>query len=685
MSRPFYVTTPIYYVNDVPHLGTAYTTIVADALRRYHLVRGDDTRMLTGTDEHGLKIERASKEAGITPHEFVDKISVRFREAWPLLRIGNDDFIRTTEPRHMKLVQELWTKVASHGFIYEGAYEDWYCVGCESFKTEKELLPGNECPLHPGKPVDKVKEDTYFFKLSQFQDRLLEFYAKHPSFIEPETRRNEVLSFVQSGLRDLSVSRSSFSWGIPVPGNPKHVMFVWFDALANYMTALGPDGSDNRKKYWAPHGHVLHLVGKDIIRFHTVYWPAFLMAAGYRDDELPNQVFAHGFLTVDGQKMSKALRNGVNPLRLAEELKPYGGADVLRYTLLRSIAFGQDGDFDHAAMIERYNGDLMKNLGNLLARTLGLCTKNTGSKTPNALAQQTDLEREFIAKVEGLFASAKGAWDEIAPHRALELTFEVSGAANGYIDRSAPWTAAKNGDQARLETILGTLLGVLDALSVMIAPAMPTKSEEMRAQLGLPPNVAKIGHDAWPSKVALRPAGEPLFVGASLFPAIDKDTEKALLDKLVPKPEGAATEPPSAAKATQPSPAQQASSAPQAGGAPEGGAAEATPLITYDDFARSDLRVGLVVTCEKVPKKDKLLKLSVDVGESAPRTIIAGLALTFKPEDLVGKRVVVVANLQPRDFGKGLVSHGMLLATGPSEALTLATVAGDVAPGARLK
>jgi methionyl-tRNA synthetase len=369
--------------------------------------------------------------------------------------------------------------------------------------------------------------------------------------------------------------------------------------------------------------------------------------------------------------MSKSLRNSVNPLRLAAELAPYGGADVLRYQLMRSVAFGQDGDFDHAAMIERYNGDLMKNLGNLLARTLGLCTKNTEGKTPNALAAQTDLERDFIARAEAGFAAARAAWDEIAPHRALELTWEVSSAANQYVDRSAPWTAAKNGDKARVETILGTLLAVLEALSVMIAPVMPIKADEMRAQLGLAPNGAKQGVDAWPAKVVFRPAGQKLAVGASLFPAIDKDQEKALLDTLVPKPEA----PPEPIIVNKPS----------APPTVRTGTRDAAVLTTYDEFARIDLRVGLVKTCEKVPNKDRLLKLAVDVGEDEPRTIIAGLALSFKPEQLVGKRVIVVANLAPRDFGKGLVSFGMLLATGPSESLTLATVDGDVPPGARLK
>ena len=680
MARPFYVTTPIYYVNDVPHLGTAYTTIAADALRRYHLLRGEDARMLTGTDEHGLKIERTAKEQGLSPRDFVDKASAPFRDAWPQLHVEADDFIRTTEARHIELVQDLWKRIEARGDLYEGAYEDWYCVGCESFKTEKELLPGNECPLHPGKAVERVKEETFFFRLSKWEKPLLDFYARNPTFIEPESRRNEVLSFVQGGLRDLSVSRTSFSWGVPVPGHPRHVMYVWFDALTNYSSALGPEGSPLRR-YWSPSGKVVHLVGKDILRFHTVYWPAFLLAAGYTEAELPSQVFAHGFLTVDGQKMSKSLRNAVNPLGLAREM----GADVLRYQLLRAIAFGQDGDFDHAAMIERYNADLGKNLGNLLSRTLGLCAKNTGSKTPDANAKVTDLERDFAARFEGGVAAAAEAWEAIQPHRALEATWELSSAANQYVDRAAPWAAAKSGDAARVETILGTLLTALGALSVMIAPALPAKANEMRAQLGLAPLETAHGTDVWPRAFTPRPAGEALPGGPPLFPTLDKDQERALLEKLVPKPAAAPAGDADVADA-------------KGGGAPARAASpsvppptvkmvpsETTQLATYDDFARIDLRVGAVLTAEKVKGKDKLLKLSVDVGEAAPRTIIAGLALTFQPEALVGRRVVVVANLAPRDFGKGLVSFGMLLATGPSEALKLATVEGDVKPGDRLK
>ncbi len=661
MTRPFYVTTPIYYVNDVPHLGTAYTTIVADALRRYHALRGRDARMLTGTDEHGLKLAREAEAKQMTPQAFVDSMSVRFREAWPHLLIEPDDFIRTTEPRHEKLVQWIWERVAKKGDLYLGEYEDWYCVGCESFKTEKELLPGNICPLH-NKPVERVKEPTYFFKLANYTDRLLDLYDARPDFIQPESRRNEVISFVKGGLRDLSVSRTSFSWGVPVPGDPKHVMFVWFDALANYWTALG----DKAARYWEPNGEVLHLVGKDILRFHTVYWPAFLLSA---DLPLPTKVFAHGFLTVDGQKMSKSLRNAVDPVRLArtEEL---GGPDGLRYQLLRYVAFGQDGDFDHRAMIERYNADLGKNLGNLLSRTLGLCAKLTGGRAPafDSRDLKRDIDKSFLADSIGAADLVSQPWEAIAPHLALEDTVRLASRANKYVDESAPWAAAKAGDTHSVNVSLGLLLETLEVLSVMIGPVMPRKADELRRQLGLEPIRPQIGVDQWPRQ-AERAAreGRQLGTATALFPTVDKDGEKALLDRLQPKPEAAEGGPPSPSVPGHPS------------------AVPAVTTISYDQFAAIDLRVGLVTSAKKVPKKDKLLELEVDVGEDKPRTIIAGLALSFTVEQLTGQRVIVVANLLPREFGKGLVSHGMLLASGPSDKLVLATAPEGAAPGAKLK
>jgi methionyl-tRNA synthetase len=679
MSR-FYVTTPIYYVNDIPHLGTSYTTIATDALRRYHLLRGNTTRMLTGTDEHGLKLEREAQERGMTPIAFVDQMSAHFREAWPKLEIEPSDFIRTTEPRHERGAQEMWERIKRNNpdDIYLGSYEDWYCVGCEEFKTEKDLVqPGNLCAIHR-RPVERLKEDTYFFRLSRYTEPLLRLYQERPGFVAPESRRNEVVSFVATGLRDLSISRTKLTWGIPVPGDPKHVMYVWFDALANYWTAL--QGSDASKAFWSDDSSIVHLVGKDILRFHAVYWPAFLMSAGL---PLPTTVFAHGFLTFGGQKMSKSLRNAVEPLGIAREFgrvvgSEPGGADVLRYQLLRAIAFGQDGDFDLSAMIERYNADLGKNLGNLLSRTLGLCTKMTGGKVPPK-GEWTALEQELHAATLDHWREMLKDWDRIEPHRALERTWAIASAANQYVDRAAPWAEEKKGHRVRVETILSTLLAVLDALSVAVWPVLPAKSEEMRRQLGLPPIRPTVGKDWFAAGIETRAAGAALAPGSALFPTIDEAGTRALLTALTPKLETTGVpslEGPDAQSIRAPAPAQAPSRTP---------ASAPGTFLTYDQFGAVDLRVGIIRTCEHVPKKDKLLKLAVDVGEAEPRTIVAGLALSFQPADLVGRRVIVVANLAPRDFGKGLVSHGMLLATGPSEKLTLATIEGDVAPGAKLK
>ncbi len=666
MSR-FYVTTPIYYVNDVPHLGTSYTTIVADAIRRYQALRGETTRMLTGTDEHGLKIEREALERGMAPLAFVDHMSARFRAAWPKLEVEPDDFIRTTEPRHERGAQWLWEEIKRRhpDDIYLGPYEGWYCVGCEEFKTEKDLIqPGSLCPIHRT-PVELMKDETYFFRLEKYAGALLRHYEDNPGFIQPESRRNEVLSFVAGGLKDLSISRTRLTWGIPVPGDPRHVMYVWFDALSNYWTAL--QGTEEGKRFWSEDSTIVHLVGKDILRFHAVYWPAVLMSAGL---PLPTTIFAHGFLTFNGHKMSKSLRNSVDPLAIAGAFggvlgSEAAGADVLRYQLLRAIAFGQDGDFDLAAMVERYNADLGKNLGNLLARTLGLCAKMTSGKVPPK-GEWTSLETDLQAALEGHWRDVMVAWDRLEPHRALERTWAMASAANQYVDRAAPWAEEKKGNRARVDTILNMLLSVLGALSVAIWPALPTKSEEMRRQLGLPPLRPGEGTDWFRSGIQAPAAGGVLAPGAPLFPTLDEAGGRALVEALTPKIAGAAT-----------GTVQEPVAAPVA---PAG-----TVAITYDQFGAIDLRVGLVRSCERVPKKDKLLKLSVDVGEPEPRTIVAGLALSFRPEDLVGKRVIVVANLAPREFGKGLVSQGMLLATGPSEKLTLATVADDAAPGAKLK
>jgi methionyl-tRNA synthetase len=641
MAERFYVTTPIYYVNDVPHLGTAYTTIAADVLTRYHRVRGRRSLFLTGTDEHGLKIARVAKERGLSPKAFADEMNEPFREAWPALGCVYDHFIRTTDPEHERKVQAIWQKVRDKGDLYLGAYEGWYCVGCEAYYTEKELEPGGICPVHKA-PAERVKEPSYFFRLSAYQDRLLALYEKNPSFVLPEVRMNEVKSFVRAGLEDLSVSRTTFTWGIPVPGDPAHVMYVWFDALFSYFTPLYQ--SAELEAFWPA---TIHLVGKDILRFHAVYWPAFLLAAGLSEAELPKHVFAHGWLTFNGQKMSKTLRNTVKPLALAQAF----GSDTLRYYLMRAIAFGQDGDFNVKDLVTRYNAELGNAFGNLLNRVLTQCVKVTGGVLPERGApHELDgvLERSLL---EGARVVAE-AFEAVQPHRALEAIWAVIAATNQYIDKAAPWAAIKKGDTARAGTIFRAALDVVEAISVMAWPVLPHACDAARAQIGLPPVGPEVDKDMWPLAPPARAAGQRLGTPVPLFPKIDAAKEEELVRSLgldaKPQVQGVAT-------------------------------------ISYDDFAKMDLRVAKVLSAERIVRKDKLLLLKIDAGDPEPRTILAGIALSYKPEELVGKRIVVVANLEPRSFGKGLVSNGMLLAAGPAEALKLVMVDEAIAPGTRVK
>jgi methionyl-tRNA synthetase len=653
MPKPFYVTTPIYYINDVPHLGTAYTTIAADVLTRYHRLRGQEALFLTGTDEHGLKIERAAKERGMSSQAFSDLMSAPFREIWPKLDCEYGHFVRTTDTDHERRLAGIWKKVEERGDIYAGSYEGWYCVGCELYYTEKELESGGICPMHK-MPAERITEPTYFFRLSAYTDRLLALYERNPSFVMPQVRMNEVKSFVRGGLDDLSVSRATFQWGVPVPSDPKHVMYVWFDALFSYFTPLS--ASPDKRRFWPAN---VHLVGKDILRQHAIYWPAFLMSAGMSDDEIPQQIFAHGWLTLNGQKMSKALRNTVGPLTLADAF----GVDPLRYYLMRAVAFGQDGDVNVRDLVTRYNSELGNALGNLLNRVLPQCHRLTAGKVPSKGASG-DLERALTDELSSSARAAAQAFDAIQPHRALEAIWGAIAAANQYVDRAAPWAAAKQGDASRVGTILAMALHALEAISIMVWPVIPKSAAMIREQMGLSPLSPEPGHDSWPMSLRLRPEGEALGTPAPIFPRIDSKREAELILGLGLG--GAAKEESLGPAVSAPAP-------------------KAPAAVTYDDFAKLELRVGVVVAAARVSGKDKLLSLKVDLGEAEPRPIVAGIALCYRPEDLVGKRIVVVANLEPRKFGKGLVSHGMLLAAGPGEELKLATVDGDVAPGTKVK
>jgi methionyl-tRNA synthetase len=682
--KPFYVTTPIYYPNDRPHIGTAYSTIAADVLTRYQRLRGRPSRMLTGLDEHGLKIARAAEAQGLDTQAFADKMQLPFREVWELLDTRYDDFIRTTEPRHKQRVQQLWNRIFERGDIYVGDYEDWYCVGCEAFYTEKDLLEGHICPIHL-KPIEQIKESSYFFRLSQYEKPLLEYYERNPDFVKPAGRFNEVKSFVREGLRDLSVSRTSFTWGVPVPNDPKHVMYVWFDALANYMTALGgpaePGESPLFDRFWPPTGDAVHIVGKDILRFHAVYWPAFLMSAGLQP---PTQVWAHGWLTVNGQKMSKSLGNFLPPEPLAEVF----GVDVLRYYLMRDIAFGQDGDFGHANLIARLNGELANGLGNLLNRVLAsIVQKSLGGQVPAPVPSLRTAEDDTL-EAEALRCSKLAAehLNNVAPQRALEAIWELVAAANRYVDRCEPWALVKRGETDKLRQVVYQVLEALRMIGVMIAPFMPAKAAALRDQLGLPVLAPVVGTDQWPSQWGELPGGTQTRPGAALFPRLDKDQEKAALAKLGIELQPAAAD--GAAKGGGKPAAKQAAKAAAEVPAskPEGAAGgdAADKSITYDDFAKVELRVALVLAAERVPKSDKLLKLSLDAGDPEPRQIVAGIAQHYEPEVLVGKRVVIVANLKPRKL-MGLESQGMVLAASDDTGLFVTTVAGDVKPGSIVK
>jgi methionyl-tRNA synthetase len=659
--KPFYVTTPIYYPNDRPHLGTAYSTIAADVLARYHRLRGEPTRFLTGLDEHGLKTVRAAEDAKLEPQRFVDSMTPAFHEAWKLLHCAYDDFVRTTEPRHKERAQLLWKLVAAKGDIYLGQYEDWYCVGCESFKTEKDLLEGKLCPEHK-RPVERIKEESYFFRLSQYQDKLLDYYQAHPELVRPAGRFNEVKSFVREGLRDLSISRTSFRWGVPVPGDDRHVMYVWFDALTNYITTLGgpasPGSAPLYDQFWPPGGRAVHVVGKDILRFHAVYWPAMLLSAGL---PLPTQVLAHGWLTVNGEKMSKTLRNVVQPGPLVEAF----GADVLRYYLMREVALGQDGDFSTQNVLARYHGELGNGVGNLLNRLVtSIVQKNLGSEVPARHDElDGDLERDLRQLAERVAVQAGQHLEEAAPQRAMETIWELVGSANRYVDRTEPWALAKRGQTAQLEHVVYHALEALRFIGLMLWPYMPVKADALLDQLGLPGVVPEVGREQWPTKFGVLRSGTAVRPGAPLFPRYEEPAQQALLERFgKPKEPSAMQTPPQAA--------------------PETGSTAGS--IEYDDFTKVDLRVALVLTAERVPKSDKLLRLTVDAGDGAPRQIVAGIAQHYTPEAMVGKRVVIVANLKPRKL-MGLLSQGMVLAAGDGERLLVASVDGEPAPGSKVK
>jgi methionyl-tRNA synthetase len=688
-SRKFYITTPIYYVNARPHIGHAYTTLVCDAIARRKRMLGFDTYFLTGTDEHGQKIERSAQAAGKTPKQFADEVSDLFRSLFGKMNISNDDFIRTTEPRHKAGAQELWKRIQENGYIYKGTYSGQYCVFDELYVDS--VGPGAPCP-ECGRPTETVSEENYYFKLSAFADQLLAHYQQNPGFIRPETRRNEVMAFVKSGLRDLSVSRSTFKWGIPVPGDPKHVMYVWLDALSNYCTAVGlgsKDEAEQKKfeRYWPAD---VHMIGKEIIRFHCVYWPAFLMAAGL---PLPKSVIAHGWLLFEESKMSKSRGNIVR----AETVIDVMGNDALRYFLLREVVFGQDGSFSFDALVQRYNSDLANDLGNLSSRTLTMINRYFKGSVPypSPTVARKDTDGVIKEHAQAVIQEFGQLFDDCQFSRALESAWSLIGAVNKYLVDEEPWIVAeKEGEEnkSRLATILYTAAEALRIVTALAHPVLPESTAKIWTQLGLG-EISKfnLGDLKW----AQLPLGGKLGKVEPVFPRADKTS----IERMQQMEQERAAQAASTSAAT-PAPAGEGAragqlatqaahgptdGAPAAKSAQPAAAPAADGKISIDDFMKVELRVGQVKAAEKVKGADKLLRLEVDIGTEV-RQLVAGIALAYKPEDLIGRKVVIVANLQPRKL-RGLESNGMIVAASVGEdgKPVLAGFLEDVPIGAKLK
>lgn len=641
----YYLTTPIYYVNAAPHIGHSYTTIAADLIRRFKRMQGYEAVLTTGTDEHGQKVERSARAAGKSPEEFTALIAEEFREQWRRLGLKIDRFRRTTNPEHHKKVQELFERCDRNGYIYKGSYSGQYCMFDELYVNDAK--PGDPCP-ECGRPTETVTEENYFFRLSAFQERLLKLYEEQPEFIQPETRRNEVIAFVKQGLSDLSISRTTIKWGIPVPRPGNHVFYVWFDALTTYMSAV------EGENLWPAD---LHLIGKEIVRFHAVYWPAFLMAA---DWPLPKRIFAHGWILFENDKMSKSRGNIVRSTPIADVM----GVDALRYFLMREIVFGQDGSFSYDALVGRYNSDLANGLGNLVSRTLSMIHQYRGGVTP--AGGYSEVAQRAQETISGVVA----AFDRFEFSRGLETLWSLFSAVDKFIVERAPWNLAKKKDadaQARLDDTLYTAAEVLRIAAVLLYPVIPSSCEKIWSQLGYDPSSLEgfqLADLKWgglaPGQAVWKP--EPIFPRIEAGPAIEKMRE--LEEKET---------------------ARQAALMGKKGEAPVEEKPVREERITIDDFAKCDIRVGVIRSAERVRGADKLLHLKVDIGEPELRSIVAGIATAYKPEDLPGRKVCILANLQPRKL-RGIESNGMILAAsvegGPP---VLATFLEDVPVGARLK
>jgi methionyl-tRNA synthetase len=662
-KEKFYLTTPIYYTNGLPHIGHTYTTVVADAIRRYKRMRGYEVVMTTGTDEHGVNVERAAQKAGIAESEYVARMADAWRALWDELGLTPDEFIRTTDLQHVRTVQWLFRLCRENGYVYKGHYTGKYCIYDNNFVNEP--LPGDLCP-DCQRPLETVTEENYFFKLSAFQKPLLDFYRKNPGFIQPESRRNEIISFVEGGLKDLSITRTTVRWGIPVPGEEPHVFYVWFDALTAYLSAVG--GPDYEKRGMWPAD--LHLVGKDIIRFHTVYWPAFLMAAML---PLPIQVWAHGWFLMDASKMSKSKGNVVLPRPIVNML----GMDALRYFLLREVVFGQDGNFSYDALVTRYNSDLANGLGNLASRTAALIEKNFACRLPMPGERQP--QDDALAKeAQNTIGEFLERFEKMEFARALESIWALIGAADKYLTTEQPWALGdSDADKQRKATVLWTTAELLRIVTVLAHPVLPQSTEKVWSLLGQTVSMGSFELDGlrWGQLAPGTTLGklQPLFPRVEKAEAIER-IESMANEELNPTPAAAAAAAKSAAAAGPPA---------------AGGATAAAPAnnekISIDDFVKVEMRVGQVKTAERIVGADKLLKLTVDIGTEV-RQICAGIAQFYEPDSLVGRKVVVVTNLAPRKM-RGVESNGMIVAAsvGPEGRPVLAGFAEDVEIGSRLK
>jgi methionyl-tRNA synthetase len=656
----YYLTTPIYYTNGLPHVGHVYTTIVADTIRRYKRMRGYEVVMTTGTDEHGVNVERAAQKAGVAESEFVARMAAAWRELWDQLGLTADEFVRTTDLQHVRTVQWLFRLCRENGYVYKGHYTGQYCIYDNAFVTEAK--PGDNCP-DCGRPTETVTEENYFFKLSAFQKPLLDFYKKNPNFIQPESRRNEIISFVEGGLKDLSITRTTIRWGIPVPGEEPHVFYVWFDALTAYLSAVGGPEFEQRG-YWPAD---LHLVGKDIIRFHTVYWPAFLMAAML---PVPNQVWAHGWFLMDAAKMSKSKGNVVTALPIVNVL----GMDALRYYLLRETVFGQDGNFSYDALVTRYNSDLANGLGNLASRTAALIEKSFAGKVPKPAGFKPQDEAVGKTTKEAI-GEVLEAYESMSFSRALEQIWAVISAADKYLTAEQPWALGSSvADQERRATVLWTTAELLRVVTVLSHPVLPDSTAKVWALLGQKVTIGAQELDGlrWGQLVP----GTGLGKSQALFPRIEKAEALERIEAM----ENEAQNQPSPVAASTPA------SRPSAGGTSPAAAPAASEKIGIEDFAKVEMRVGQIKTAERIVGADKLLKLTVDIGTEI-RQICAGIAQYYEPEKLIGRRVAVVVNLAPRKL-RGVESNGMVIAAavGPEGRPVLAGFPDeDVEIGARLK